>query len=108
MRRNHLAATLALASVGLVGACADNGTAPAAAPAFSAPTAREVSMDPALIRIGDFSKSPVIAMAQKHGWFADANLTVTEEQTPSSPVIFQRLRDGQWDVILTQIDNVFN
>jgi ABC-type nitrate/sulfonate/bicarbonate transport system substrate-binding protein len=108
MRRNHLAATLALASVALVGACADNGTAPAAAPAFGAPTAREVSMDPALIRIGDFSKSPVIAMAQKHGWFADANLTVTEEQTPSSPVIFQKLRDGQWDVILTQIDNVFN
>jgi len=108
MRRNHLAATFALASVALVGACADNGTAPAAAPAFSAPTAREISMDPALVRIGDFSKSPVIAMAQKHGWFADANLTVTEEQTPSSPVIFQKLRDGQWDVILTQIDNVFN
>ncbi len=108
MRRNHLAATLALASVALGGACADNGTAPAAAPAFAAPTAREVSMDPALVRVGDFSKSPVIAMAQKHGWFAEVNLTVTEEQTPSSPVIFRKLRDGEWDVILTQIDNVFN
>jgi ABC-type nitrate/sulfonate/bicarbonate transport system substrate-binding protein len=70
--------------------------------------ANEIAMDPALIRIGDFSKSPVIAMGQKHGFFAAANLTVTEEQTPSSPVIFQRLRDSQWDVILTQIDNVFN
>lgn len=108
MRRNHLAAAFALGGVALLGACADNGTAPAAVPAFGAPTAREISMDPATIRIGDFSKSPVIAMAQKHGYFADANLTVTEEQTPSSPVIFRKLRDGEWDVILTQIDNVFN
>ena len=65
-------------------------------------------MDPALVRIGDFSKSPVIAMGRAHGFFDAENVTITEEQTPSSPVIFQRLRDGQWDVILTQIDNVFN
>jgi ABC-type nitrate/sulfonate/bicarbonate transport system substrate-binding protein len=106
MHRPQLAASLLLAAT-VLGACADGTTAPSAQ---SGPTlsAREVEMTPATIRLGYFSKSPVISMAQAHGFFADQNLSVVENQTPSSPTIFRKLRDREWDVILTQSDNVFN
>ena len=99
-------ASLLLATMAL-GACADGATAPAARRGPT-PSAKVIDATPATIRLGYFSRSPVVAMAQTHGFFADEQLTVTEAQTPSSTVIFQRLRDRQWDVILTQIDNVFN
>lgn len=48
-------------------------------------------------------------MAERHGFFAAERLAVTENRPPpSSTVIFRNLRDGVWDVILTQSDNVFN
>ncbi|MFL5578201.1 MAG: ABC transporter substrate-binding protein [Gemmatimonadaceae bacterium] len=106
MHRPKLAASLLFAAT-VLGACSDGATAPATSRSPSL-SAREVEMSPATIRLGYFSKSPVVAMAQTHGFFADQNLTVVENQTPSSPTIFRNLRDGQWDVILTQIDNVFN
>ena len=98
-----------LAAAAALGACADATTAPVAS---SGPRAASAWMTPggeqATVHIGDFSKSPVLAMGMAHGFFADENLTVTEEQTPSSPIIFTNLRSGKWQVILTQIDNVFN
>lgn len=106
MHKPKLTASLLLATM-VLGACADGTTAPTAWRS-STPSAQVVDMTPATIRLGYFSKSPVVAMAQTHGFFAAEQLTVTEAQTPSSLVIFQRLRDQQWDVILTQIDNVFN
>ena len=116
LTRNLQSFAFAAAAV-LVGACADT-TAPiraGSAPSLDV-TADEFAvgsewMGPGAadtVRLGYFSKSPVVAMAQRHGFFAAENLTVLEFQTPSSPVIFQRLRDGQWNIISTQIDNVFN
>ena len=90
-----------------VSACADGSSQSPTAPATPI-RATAVSMAPATIRLGYFSKSPVVAMAETHGFFTDENLTVVDSQTPSSPVIFRKLRDKKWDVILTQIDNVFN
>jgi ABC-type nitrate/sulfonate/bicarbonate transport system substrate-binding protein len=89
-----------------VGACAD-GTSHQTP---TAPTMRAtaVSMDPATVRVGYFSKSPVLSLGVQHGFFAGENIAVVDSQTSSSPVIFRKLRDRQWDVILTQIDNVFN
>ena len=60
------------------------------------------------MNVGYFSKSPVITMGMKHGFFAAENIAVNAVQTASSPQIFKNLRDGVHDVILTQIDNVFN
>ncbi|HEX8848824.1 MAG TPA: ABC transporter substrate-binding protein [Gemmatimonadaceae bacterium] len=107
MRRTHLKATLALAGMAMLGACADNAAAPTA-PQFQAPLARQLNMEPATVNVGYFSKSPVITMGIRHGFFADENITVNAVQTASSPQIFRNLRDGVHDVILTQIDNVFN
>lgn len=106
MLKLHTSAALLLATVA-VSACADGSSQSPTAPATPV-RATAVSMAPATIRLGYFSKSPVVAMAETHGFFTDENLTVVDSQTPSSPVIFRKLRDKQWDVILTQIDNVFN
>jgi len=105
MHRPKLAASLVLAAT-VLGACTDGTTAPA----LSGRTlsASQVDMTPASIRLSYFSKSPVVAMAQTHGFFAAENLTVAETQTSSSPTIFRNLRDGAQDIILTQSDNVFN
>ncbi|HEX2780401.1 MAG TPA: ABC transporter substrate-binding protein [Gemmatimonadaceae bacterium] len=107
MRRHHLTSTLVLAGVAMLGACAEGVTAPDA-PQFAAPAARQLEMEPAVIKLGYFSKSPVITMGLKHGFFAAENITLDTAQTASSPQIFRNLRDGQRDIILTQIDNVFN
>jgi ABC-type nitrate/sulfonate/bicarbonate transport system substrate-binding protein len=63
---------------------------------------------PATLKIGYFSRQPTVVFAQSKGYFAEEGLTVQEFQTPSSPVIFANLKHRQWDIILTQIDNVFN
>ena len=106
IKMHRWAALLLTATV--AGACADS-TAPAASVAASSASANmQIDNEPATIRIGYFSKSPVVAMAQAKGYFAEENLTIVENQTPSSPVIFRKLRDAEWDVILTQSDNVFN
>lgn len=105
MHRPKLAASLVLAAT-VLGACTDGTTAPASSgPTLSANT---VDMTPASIRLSYFSKSPVVAMAQTHGFFAEEKLTVAETQTSSSPTIFRNLRDRNQDIILTQSDNVFN
>jgi len=66
------------------------------------------ALEPATLKIGYFSRQPTVVFAQSKGFFAEEGLTVQEFQTPSSPVIFKNLKTGQWDIILTQIDNVFN
>ncbi|HEX2781868.1 MAG TPA: ABC transporter substrate-binding protein [Gemmatimonadaceae bacterium] len=119
MLNSKLKAVLLGTATAVLGACADTA-APAAG---SRALALDVVVDsidtpvgsewmgpgaPDTLRLGYFSRSPVVAMAQRHGFFAAESLTVLEFQTPSSPVIFQRLRDGKWNLISTQIDNVFN
>ena len=108
MRRNHLRASLAFATLAMVGACADNVTAPGAASQLQTPSFRQLDMEPAVIKLGYFSKSPVITMGLKHGFFAAEGITLDTAQTASSPAIFKALQTGGRDVILTQIDNVFN
>ena len=86
-------------------ACAPDATSPVA------PRATLGSVEataPDTINLGYFSATPQVAVAQKFGYFADENLVVKEFVTPSSPAIFTALRDGQRQIILTQIDNVFN
>jgi ABC-type nitrate/sulfonate/bicarbonate transport system substrate-binding protein len=108
MRRHHLTASLAVATLALAGACADNVTSPNSAPQFEAPMARQLDMEPAVVKLGYFSKSPVITMGLRHGFFTAEGITLDTAQTASSPAIFKALQDGKRDVILTQIDNVFN
>jgi ABC-type nitrate/sulfonate/bicarbonate transport system substrate-binding protein len=105
MHRPQLTAALAFSAM-ILGGCADGVTSPTLH--ATAPVANLVDMTPATIRLSYFSKSPTVAMAQAHGYFAAQNLTVVETQTTSSPTIFRNLRDGAQDVILTQSDNVFN
>src|SRR3954469_2375803 len=105
MHRPQLTAALAFSAM-ILGGCADGVTSPTLH--ATAPVANLVDMTPATIRLSYFSKSPTVAMAQAHGYFAAQHLTVVETQTTSSPTIFRNLRDGAQDVILTQSDNVFN
>ena len=107
MRRHHLNGSLALATLAMV-ACADNVTAPSGASTLQPISARQLDMEPATIKLGYFSKSPVITMGLKHGFFTAEGITLDTAQTASSPAIFKALQTGGRDVILTQIDNVFN
>ncbi|HET7449947.1 MAG TPA: ABC transporter substrate-binding protein [Gaiellaceae bacterium] len=107
MLKLHRSAALLFATVA-VSACADRNASTPTSPLSPAVRADAISTDPATIRLGYFSKSVVVEMGKRHGFFADESLAVVDSQTSSSPVIFRKLRDRQWDVILTQIDNVFN
>lgn len=89
-------------------ACATDSTAPSTTPALRGDNAIAIPAVPDTINVGYFSATPQVAVAQRQGYFRDAGLVVREFQTPSSPAIFTALRDGQRQVILTQIDNVFN
>ena len=59
---------------------------------------------PEMVKIAYFTKQPIIEMAQKHGFFAAEKLTVIEEKTAGSTLLF-KLRDGVWDVGLNVADN---
>ena len=60
---------------------------------------------PETVKIAYFTKQPIIEMAQKHGFFAAEKLTVIEEKTAGSTLLFKNLRDGVWDVGLNVADN---
>ena len=99
------------AATSLTAACgttADMSTAPSTFSASSSSAAARIDAPPATLKIGYFSRQPTVVFAQSKGFFAEEGLTVQEFQTPSSPVIFRNLKHGEWDIILTQIDNVFN
>lgn len=87
-------------------ACATDSTGPSAPLAVRGDEAAAVVPD--TIDLGYFSATPQVTVAQRQGFFAAENLVVREAQTPSSPTIFRDLRDGRREIILTQIDNVFN
>jgi ABC-type nitrate/sulfonate/bicarbonate transport system substrate-binding protein len=57
------------------------------------------------VKIAYFTKQPIIEMAQKHGFFAAEKLTVLEEKTAGSTLLFKNLRDGVWDIGLNVADN---
>lgn len=79
-----------------------------AAPAGDVSAHRTGSTTVDTIDLGYFSATPAVTIAQQQGFFAAQGLFVREFQTPSSPAIFGALRSGQRDIILTQVDNVFN
>jgi len=62
---------------------------------------------PATVRVGYFTRGPVVQMAQTHGFFADEKLTVIEIKTAGSTLLFKNLRDGVWDIGLNVADNDF-
>lgn len=96
-----------LGIVATLAACSADAPTPLA-PAGEVAGHRTPSTGVDTIDLGYFSATPAVTVAQQQGYFAEQRLFVREYQTPSSPAIFGALRDGQRDIILTQIDNVFN
>ncbi len=58
------------------------------------------------LRIGQFSRSPVLAAARALNWDSDMDLHLEVGPVPSSPAQFEALRSGTIDVALTSPDNV--
>lgn len=67
----------------------------------------EIPGVPVTIKLGYFTRGPVIQMAQAHGFFAEEKLTVDEVKTAGSTLLFKNLRDGVWDIGLNVADNDF-
>lgn len=59
-----------------------------------------------LLRVGQFSRSPVLIAARHLGWDAAQGLSLEVGPVPSSPAQFASLRDREIDVALTSPDNV--
>ena len=58
------------------------------------------------LRIGQFSRSPVLGAARHLGWDRDLGLDLQVGPVPSSPAQFAALREREIDVALTSPDNV--
>jgi len=58
------------------------------------------------IRLGRFSSSPVLAVADRLGILARHGIEVTETVVTSSRAQFAELSAGDYDVVLTSPDNV--
>ncbi|WP_157210040.1 ABC transporter substrate-binding protein [Nocardioides aequoreus] len=58
------------------------------------------------VRVGSFTPSVLLALAQRNGALDRVRLRVHERPVPSSPAQFASLRDGELDVALTSPDNV--
>jgi ABC-type nitrate/sulfonate/bicarbonate transport system substrate-binding protein len=63
---------------------------------------------PATLRVGVFSRTLPMPAAQSKGFLERENLTVSYLQVQSSTQQFTFLRDGQYDIVNTAIDNVIN
>jgi len=59
-----------------------------------------------MLRIGQFSESPVLAVARGLGLDGVYQLDWTTSRVPSSPAQFEWLRDGDIDIAITSPDNV--
>jgi ABC-type nitrate/sulfonate/bicarbonate transport system substrate-binding protein len=69
---------------------------------------KPVDMAPATLKVGFFGKNIAMLAAQAKGFFAAENLSVTYLQIASSEQAFKDLRDGNYDIILSSVDNVVN
>jgi ABC-type nitrate/sulfonate/bicarbonate transport system substrate-binding protein len=58
------------------------------------------------LRLGIFSANVVAQWAEEHGVFAAHGLAVEQFPVASSPAQFSSLMDGEYDVVLTNPDNV--
>ena len=58
------------------------------------------------LRLGYFSKSPILEVAQRHGFLEAQGLRVEAEAVSSSPAQFRSLLAGDYDLVLTSPDNV--
>jgi ABC-type nitrate/sulfonate/bicarbonate transport system substrate-binding protein len=61
---------------------------------------------PATLRLGYFSKSPILEVARQHGLLEAQGLRVEAEAVSSSPAQFRSLVAGDYDLVLTSPDNV--
>jgi ABC-type nitrate/sulfonate/bicarbonate transport system substrate-binding protein len=66
------------------------------------------SPGPATVRVGFFSTSLPLMAAERKGFFAAENLTISTFQVKSSVQMFQRVRDGLTDVAFSSPDNPVN
>ncbi len=77
--------------------------------ALAAPQAQAKDHDaPATLKVGVFGNNMAAIAAFNNGYFADENLTVQFFRVSSSTQQFQALRDGEYDLINTAVDNVAN
>ncbi|HYY97516.1 MAG TPA: ABC transporter substrate-binding protein [Pyrinomonadaceae bacterium] len=76
--------------------------------ASSRPAFAQATPAPATLRVGVFARTLPMLAAQLKGFLAEENLTVSYLQVQSSTQQFTSLRDGQYDIINTAIDNVVN
>jgi ABC-type nitrate/sulfonate/bicarbonate transport system substrate-binding protein len=97
--------TLRLSALLLTTALLLSASLPARTRAAARP---EASHAPATLRVGVFSRSLPMLAAQSKGFFARENLTVSFLQVQSSTQQFTFLRDGQYDIVQTALDNVVN
>lgn len=58
------------------------------------------------LRVGYFSASPVLALAQGRGLFVQRGMEIEAEAVTSSPAQFSSLNVGAYDLVLTSPDNV--
>ena len=59
-----------------------------------------------LIRIGTFSKDPVIIVAAERGFFKAEDIRIEFNFVTDSPTLFRNLINGRYDVVLNNADNV--
>jgi ABC-type nitrate/sulfonate/bicarbonate transport system substrate-binding protein len=102
MHKIPFSALLLLAAASLCACATEDGTKHTSSVSLAQNTENSA---PATIRVAYFTRQPVIEMAQKHGFFADENLTVIEVKTAGSTLLFKNLRDGVWDIGLNVADN---
>ena len=65
-----------------------------------------MSSEPPIIRVGQFSESPVLAVARALGLDQKYGIDWSTERVASSPGQFQSLADGEIDIAITSPDNV--
>jgi ABC-type nitrate/sulfonate/bicarbonate transport system substrate-binding protein len=65
-----------------------------------------VDSSQATLRLGYFSTSPILEVAQHQGLLEAQGLRVEAEAVPSSPAQFRSLLAGDYDLVLTSPDNV--
>jgi ABC-type nitrate/sulfonate/bicarbonate transport system substrate-binding protein len=88
----------------LLAACA---IAPLAVlPSLLSASPAEQGKGPVPLRVILFVHYPPLVAAQELGSFADENLAVSVEVTPSSTVQMQGLTQGRWEIAITAFDNL--
>src|SRR5436309_9179367 len=75
-------------------------------PALAGAAPEPQDKGPRALRLIYFYPYAAFDAAQELGYFAQENLAVTAEITPSSTVQMQGLVSGRWDIAITAFDNL--